>query len=116
MVKEIQNFDKVYWEYIYPSDGSEYQIKQSSIVKMGNDPELLYYFDLYKVGPTNATTKTADYSIGIFADHKNQHNIAAVYRKGEQASVFMDKGMSSVHFKNRDYFKTYIATLINKVI
>ena len=116
MVKEIQNFDKIYWEYIYPSDGSEYQIKQSSIVKVGNDPELLYYFDLHKVGPTNSKSQTADYSIAIFADHKNQHNIAAVYRRGEQASVFMDKFMNSVHFKNRDYFKTYVATLLNQAL
>jgi hypothetical protein len=115
MIKQIQNFDKVYGEQIYPADGMVYTIEKANIVKSNSDPELLEYFEVKLLDMYN-NHKSADYSIAIFADNKNNQNIAAVYKKGESQSVFMDKGMSSVHFKNKEYFKTYVVTLINKAI
>ena len=114
MIKEIENFHKIYGEQIYPADGMVYTIEKANIVKTGGDPELLYYFDVLQLISNNFRPST--YQIAIFADHKNQHNIAAVYRTGHQTSLFMDKGMSSVHFKNKEFFKTYVVTLINRVI
>ena len=108
MVKDIQNFDKVYGEQIYPADGMVYTIEKANVIKTHSEPELLYYFEV-----KNGYTK---YQIAIFADNKNQHNIACVYKRGEQSSIFTDKGMSSTHYKNKEFFKTYIVTLINKVI
>ena len=108
MVKDIQNFDKVYGEQIYPADGMVYTIEKANVIKTYSEPELLYYFEV-KNG-------YAKYQIAIFADNKNQHNIVSVYRTGEASSLFMDNGMSSIHFKNKEFFKTYVVTLINKVI
>jgi hypothetical protein len=108
MIKEIQNFDKVYGEQIYPADGMVYTIEKANVIKTYSEPELLYYFQV-----KNERTK---YQIAIFADNKNQHNIAAVYKTGEQAPLFMDKFMSSVHFKNKEFFKTYVVTLINQAL
>jgi hypothetical protein len=108
MIKEIQNFDKIYGEQIYPADGMIYTIEKANVIKTHSEPELLYYFEV-----KNGYTK---YQIAIFADNKNQHNIASVYRTGEASSLFMDNGMSSIHFKNKEFFKTYVVTLINKVI
>jgi hypothetical protein len=108
MIKEIQNFDKIYGEQIYPSDGMVYTIEKANVIKTHSEPELLYYFEV-----KNSLIK---YQIAIFADNKNQHNIASVYKTGKAGSLFMDKFVSSVHFKNKEFFKTYVVTLINKVI
>ena len=108
MIKEIQNFDKVYGEQIYPSDGMVYTIEKANVIKTYSEPELLYYFEV-KNG-------YAKYQIAIFADNKNQHNIACVYKRGEQSAIFTDKFMSSVHFKNKEFFKTYVVTLINQAL
>ena len=115
MVKNIQNFDKVYGEQIYPSTGVIYVIEKASIIKTLSEPELLEYFNVRGFDMYN-NHKPAEYSIGIFADNKNQYNLACVYKTGEQGPIFTDKGMSSVHFKNKEFFKTYIVTLINRVI
>jgi len=108
MIKEIQNFDKVYGEQIYPADGMVYTIEKANVIKTYSEPELLYYFEV-KNG-------YAKYQIAIFADNKNQHNIACVYKRGEQSAIFTDKFMSSVHFKNKEFFKTYVVTLINQAL
>ena len=108
MIKEIQNFDKVYGEKIYPADGMIYTIEKANVIKTWSEPELLYYFEV-----KNGYTK---YQIAIFADNKDNQNIAGVYKTGEQGAIFTDKGMSSVHFKNKEFFKTYIVTLINRAI
>jgi len=108
MIKEIQNFNKIYGEQIYPADGMVYTIEKASVIKTYSEPELLYYFEV-----KNEYTK---YQIAIFADNKNQHNIAGVYKTGEQLPLFMDKFMSSVHFKNKEFFKTYVVTLINQAL
>ena len=108
MIKEIQNFDKIYGEQIYPADGTVYTIEKANVIKTYSEPELLYYFEV-KNG-------YAKYQIAIFADNKNQHNIAGVYKTGAQGTLFMDKFMSSVHFKNKDFFKTYVVTLINQAL
>ncbi len=116
MVKSIENFDKVYGEQIYPADGTAYTIEKANIIKTNSDPELLYYFDVQLMDMYNNHFRPSKYQIAIFADHTNQHNIAAVYKTGEQASLFMDKFVSSVHFKNKDNFKTYVVTLINQAL
>ena len=108
MIKEIQNFDKVYGEKIYPADGMIYTIEKANVIKTHSEPELLYYFEV-----KNGYIK---YQIAIFADNKDNQNIAGVYKTGEQGAIFMDKGMSSVHFKNKEFFKTYVVTLINRAI
>ena len=108
MVKSIQNFDKIYGEQIYPADGTVYTIEKANIIKTLSEPELLYYFEV-----TNGYTK---YQIAIFANNKNQHNIAGVYKTGEQGPLFMDNAMHSIHFKNKEFFKTYVVTLINKAL
>ena len=108
MIKEIQNFDKIYGEHLFPADGTIYTIEKSNVIKTYSEPELLYYFEV-----KNGYTK---YQIAIFADNKNQHNIAGVYKTGEQGAIFTDKGMSATHYKNKEFFKTYVVTLINKVI
>ena len=108
MIKEIQNFDKIYGEQIHPADGMVYTIEKANVIKTYSEPELLYYFEV-KNG-------YAKYQIAIFADNKNQHNIACVYKRGEQSAIFTDKFMSSVHFKNKEFFKTYVVTLINQAL
>ena len=108
MIKEIKNFDKVYGEKIYPADGMIYTIEKANVIKTHSEPELLYYFEV-----KNGYIK---YQIAIFADNKDNQNLACVYKTGEQGPIFTDKGMGSVHFKNKEFFKTYIATLINKLI
>ena len=108
MIKEIKNFDKVYGEKIYPADGMIYTIEKANVIKTHSEPELLYYFEV-----KNGYIK---YQIAIFADNKDNQNIAGVYKTGEQGAIFMDKGMSSVHFKNKEFFKTYVVTLINRAI
>ncbi len=115
MVKSIENFDKVYGEQIYPADGMVYTIEKANIVKMSGDPELLFYFEVKLLDMYN-NHRPGSYQIAIFADHKNQHNIAAVYKTGQQASLFMDKFVSSVHFKNKENFKTFVVTLINQAL
>jgi len=115
MIKEIQNFDKVYGETIYPSDGRIYTIEKANIIKTNGDVELLYYFEIHSLDMYSNYFKNT-YQIAIFADHKNQHNIAAVYKRGHQSSVFMDKYVSSVHFKNIEFFKTYVVTLVNQAL
>ena len=67
MVKDIQNFDKVYGEQIYPADGMVYTIEKANVIKTYSEPELLYYFEV-KNG-------YAKYQIAIFADNKNQQQI-----------------------------------------
>jgi hypothetical protein len=115
MIKEIQNFDKVYGEQIYPADGTVYTIEKANIIKTNGDPELLYYFEVKLLDMYN-NHKPAEYSVGIFADNKDNQNIACVYKRGEQYSIFTDNGMSSIHFKNKEFFKTYVVTLINRAI
>ena len=115
MVKSIQNFDKVYGEKIYPADGMVYTIEKASIVRTNSEPELLEYFEV-KLFDMYNSHKPAEYSVGIFADNKNQYNLACVYKKGVASSIFTDKGMSSVHFKKIDFFKTYVVTLINRAL
>jgi len=115
MIKKIQNFDKVYGEQIYPSTGVIYVIEKASIIKTHSEPELLEYFNVRGFDMYN-NHKPAEYSIGIFADNKNGYNLTCVYKRGESSAVFTDKGMSSVHFKNKEFFKTYVVTLINRVI
>ena len=115
MVKDIQNFDKVYGEQIYPADGMVYTIEKANIVKTSADPELLYYFEVKLLDMYNGH-RPGKYQRAIFADHKNQYNIAAVYKTGHQTSLFMDSYVSSVQFKNKDNFKTYVVTLINKAL
>jgi hypothetical protein len=115
MIKEIQNFDKIYGEQIYPADGMVYTIEKANVIKTYSEPELLYYFEV-KLMDMYSNHRPGKYQIAIFADNKNQHNIAGVYKTGEQGAIFTDKGMSSTHYKNKEFFKTYIVTLINKVI
>ena len=115
MVKSIENFDKVYGEQIYPADGMVYTIEKANVIKTYSEPELLYYFEVKLMDMYN-NHRPGKYQIAIFADNKNQHNIAGVYKTGEQGAIFTDKGMSSTHYKNKEFFKTYIVTLINKVI
>lgn len=115
MVKSIENFDKVYGEQIYPADGMIYTIEKANIVKTNGDVELLYYFEVKLLDMYN-NNRPGKYQIAIFADHKNQYNIAAVYKTGHQTSLFMDSYVSSVQFKNKDNFKTYVVTLINKAL
>ena len=115
MVKSIENFDKVYGEQIYPADGMIYTIEKANIVKTNGDVELLYYFEVKLLDMYN-NNRPGKYQIAIFADHKNQHNIAAIYKTGHQASLFMDKFVSLVHFKNKENFKTFVVTLINQAL
>jgi hypothetical protein len=115
MVKNIQNFDKVYGEQIYPADGMVYTIEKANVIKTHSEPELLYYFEVKLMDMYN-NHRPGKYQIAIFADNKNQHNIAGVYKTGEQGPLFMDRGMSSVHFKNKEFFKTYVVTLINQAL
>jgi len=115
MVKNIQNFDKVYGEQIYPADGMVYTIEKASIVKTNSEPELLEYFEVKSLDMYNPN-KPGKYQIAIFADNKNNQNLACVYKTGEQGPIFTDKGMSAVHFKTIEFFKTYAVTLINRVI
>ena len=111
MIKEIQNFDKVYGEQIYPADGMAYIIEKANVIKTHSEPELLYYFEV-----KFNNHRPGKYQIAIFADNKNQQNIASVYKTGEQGAIFTDKGMSSTHFKNKEFFKTYVVTLINRAL
>ena len=115
MVKNIQNFDKVYGEQIYPADGMVYTIEKASVIKTYSEPELLYYFEVKLLDMYN-THRPGKYQIAIFADNKDNQNLACVYKTGEQGPIFTDKGMSSVHFKNKEFFKTYVVTLINRAI
>jgi hypothetical protein len=115
MVKNIQNFDKVYGEQIYPADGMVYTIEKASVIKTYSEPELLYYFEVKLLDMYN-THRPGKYQIAIFADNKDNQNIAGVYKTGEQGAIFTDKGMSSIHFKNKEFFKTYVVTLINRAI
>jgi hypothetical protein len=115
MVKSIENFDKVYGEQIYPADGMVYTIEKANIIKTHGDVELLYYFEVKSLDMYNPN-RPGKYQIAIFADHNNQYNIAGVYKTGEQASLFMDSYVSSVHFKNKENFKTYVVTIINKAL
>ena len=115
MVKQIENFDKVYGEQIFPSDGGVYTIEKANIVKTNGDVELLYYFEV-KLLDMYHPNRPGKYQMAIFADHKEQHNIAAVYKTGHQTSLFMDRAMSSVHFKNKEFFKTYVVTLLNRAL
>ena len=115
MVKNIQNFDKVYGEQIYPADGMVYTIEKANVIKTHSEPELLEYIAVKLLDMYN-NHKPAEYSVGIFADNKDNQNIACVYKRGEQSSIFTDKGMSSVHFKNKEFFKTYVVKLINRAL
>ena len=115
MVKSIENFDKVYGEQIYPADGMVYTIEKANIIKTNSDPELLYYFEVKLLDMYNKH-RPGKYQIAIFANHKNQHNIAAVYKTGNQTSLFMDEFISSVHFKNKENFKTFVVTLVNQAL
>ena len=115
MIKDIQNFDKVYGEQIYPADGMVYTIEKASIVKTNSEPELLEYFEVKSLDMYNPN-KPGKYQIAIFADNKNNQNLACVYKTGEQGPIFTDTGMSATHYKNKEFFKTYVVTLINKVI
>jgi hypothetical protein len=92
-----------------------YTIEKANVIKTYSEPELLYYFEV-KLMDMYSNHRPGKYQIAIFADNKNQHNIAGVYKTGEQGAIFTDKGMSSTHYKNKEFFKTYIVTLINKVI
>ena len=115
MVKSIENFDKVYSEQIYPADGMVYTIEKANIIKTNSDPELLYYFEVKLLDMYN-NHRPGKYQIAIFADHKNQHNIASIYKAGNQSSLFTDKFVSSIHFKNKEFFKTYVVTLLNRAL
>lgn len=115
MIKEIQNFDKVYGEQIYPADGMVYTIEKANVIKTYSEPELLYYFEVKLIDLSN-NYRPGKYQIAIFVDNKNQQNIASVYKTGEQGPIFTDKGMSSTHYKNKEFFKTYVVTLINRVL
>jgi len=115
MIKEIQNFDKVYGEEIYPSDGMVYTIEKANVIKTHSEPELLEYIAVKLLDMYN-NHRPAEYSVGIFADNKDNHNIACVYKRGEQSSIFTDSYVSSVQFKNKENFKTYVVTLINKAL
>ena len=115
MIKEIQNFDKIYGEQIYPADGMVYTIEKADVIKTYSEPELLYYFQVKLLDMYNSN-RPGKYQIAIFADNKNQHNIAGVYKTGEQGPIFTDKGMGSIHFKNKEFFKTYVVTLINQAL
>jgi hypothetical protein len=115
MIKEIENFHKIYGEQIYPADGTVYTIEKASIVKTNSEPELLEYFEIKSWDKYNPN-KPGEYQIAIFADHKNQHNISSVYRTGKAGPLFMDSAMSSIHFKNKEFFKTYVVTLINQAL
>jgi hypothetical protein len=115
MVKSIQNFDKVYGEQIYPADGTVYTIEKANVIKTHSEPELLEYFEVKSWDKYNPN-RPGKYQIAIFADNKNQHNIASVYKTGKAGSLFMDKFVSSVHFKNKEFFKTYVVTLINQAL
>ncbi len=115
MVKSIENFDKIYGEQIYPADGMVYTIEKANIVKTNGDPELLFYFEVKLLDMYN-NHRPGKYQVAIFADHKNHHNVASVYKTGNQTSLFMDEFISSVHFKNKENFKTFVVTLINRAL
>lgn len=115
MVRKIQNFGNIYGEKIYPADGFVYTIERANIVRTNSEPELLEYFEV-KLFDMYNNHKPAEYSVGIFADNKNGYNLACVYKRGESSSIFTDKGMSSVHFKTTEFFKTYVVTLINRAL
>ena len=115
MVKNIENFDKVYGETIYPSDGKVYTIEKANIIKTNSEPELLYYFEVKLLDMYN-NHRPGTYQIAVFADHKNRMNMAAVYKTGQPSALFMQKGILSVNFKNKENFKTLVVTLINKAL
>ena len=116
MVKNIQNFDKVYGEQIYPADGMVYTIEKGNVVRtVASDPQLIQYFDV-KLLDMYSQHKPAEYSVAIFTDDKNNQNMAAVYKRGESSSVFTDKLISPSHFRRMDTFKTYVVTLINRAL
>ena len=115
MVKKIQNFGNLYGEKIYPANGLIYTIEKANIVRTHSEPELLEYFDIKLLDMYN-NPKPAEYSIGIFADNRNGYNLACVYKRGESSSVFTDKVISPSNFRRMEIFKTYVVTLINKVI
>jgi len=115
MVKNIQNFDKIYGEQIYPADGMVYTIEKANVIKTNSEPELLEYISVKLLDMYN-NHKPAEYSVAIFADNKDNQNIACVYKRGEQSAIFTDTGMSATHYKNKEFFKTYVVTLINRAI
>ena len=115
MVKSIENFDKVYGEQIFPADGMVYTIEKANTLKINGNSELLFYFEVKLLDMYN-NHRPGKYQVAIFADHKNQFNIAAVYKTGELVSLFMDSYVSSVHFRTKENFKTYVVTLINKAL
>ena len=115
MVKNIQNFDKIYGEQIYPADGMVYTIEKANVIKTHSEPELLEYIAVKLLDMYN-NHRPAEYSVAIFADNKDNQNLACVYKRGESSSVFTDKDMHPIHFKTKDLFKTYVITLINKAL
>jgi len=115
MIKEIENFHKIYGEQIYPADGMVYTIEKANVIKTHSEPELLYYFEVKSLDMYNPN-KPGKYQIAIFADNKNNQNLACVYKTGEQGPIFTDTGMHSIHFKNKEFFKTYVVTLINQAL
>ena len=115
MVRKIQNFGNIYGEKIYPADGFVYTIERANIVRTNSEPELLEYFEV-KLFDMYNNHKPAEYSVGIFADNKNGHNLACVYKKGVASSIFTDNLISPSNFRRMEIFKTYVVTLINKAL
>jgi hypothetical protein len=117
MVTKIQNFDKAYGQLIYGENGMVYTIEKANITGRAEMSEILAFFtvELFNVNMFDKATHR-DFSIGIFADSKANVNIATVYPRGQLFPLYKDTGMSPVHFKNMQYFKSYVETLINRVM
>jgi hypothetical protein len=112
MVTKIQNFDKVYGQLIHGANGMMYTIERANITGAPKISEILVFFNVNTVEMKDHR----DFSIGIFADKKANLNIATVYPRGQLFPLYKDTGMSPVHFKNIEYFKSYVLTLINRAI
>jgi hypothetical protein len=117
MVTKIQNFDKVYGQLIHGANGMMYTIERANITGRADMPEILVFFNVELFNVNTVERKNhRDFSIGIFADNKANLNIATVYPRGQLFPLYKDTGMSPVHFKNIEYFKSYVLTLINRAI
>jgi hypothetical protein len=116
MVTKIQNFDKAYGQLIYGENGMVYTIEKANITGRAEMSEILAFFnvELFNVNMFDKATHR-DFSIGIFADNKVNLNIAQVYQRGNLIPLFKDYPYSE-HFKNMQYFKSYVETLINRVM
>ena len=113
MVKKIENFEKLYRSELFAKNGDVFVITPNNIIRTSSEPELIEYFDVKRVV---APVSNVKYSVGIFADNINKMNKVCVYKKGESMPALIEDYVSKVHFRKKDYFKTYVVTLINKLL